>query len=178
MLICLNYILDSLHSFVCWQVFFYPLFRSIFLRSTLFFLNSTHPNYNSILNICDTFLCSQVCSFWFQRYGCCCNFKLLPFTTFLLGYFPKKDGYCWQGIKCNNQAINQGCMLHYIKRQIKTTIVARSHLLTNVKLMIKKIEFPWQLVFLQLHAAIKEPSKTNLHLLLIQKCSRQTLRNL
>lgn len=92
--------------------------------------------------------------------------------------FQNNEVYCWQRIKCNNQAINQEYLQHYIKRQIKkTTVVSRSHLLTNVKLMIKKIEFPWQLVFLQLHAAIKEPSKKNLHLLLIQKCSRKALRN-
>ena len=93
--------------------------------------------------------------------------------------FQNNEVYCWQRIKCNNQAINQGYLQHYIKRQIKkTTMVSRSHLLTNVKLMIKKIEFPWQLVFLQLHAAIKEPSNTNLHLLLIQKCSIKALGNL
>lgn len=50
------------------------------------------------------------------------------------------------------------------------TIVSRKHLLNNVKLMIKKIEFPLQLSLIQLYLAIKELSKATIHLLLIQEC--------
>lgn len=50
------------------------------------------------------------------------------------------------------------------------TIDSRKHLLNNIKLMIKKIEFPLQLSLIQLDPAIKELSKANIHLLLIQKC--------
>lgn len=49
-------------------------------------------------------------------------------------------------------------------------MVSRKHLLNNVKLMIKKIEFPLQLSLIQLYPAIKELSKATIHLLLIQKC--------
>lgn len=37
--------------------------------------------------------------------------------------FQNKVVYCWQRIKCNNQAINKGCLLRYIKRQIKKTAI-------------------------------------------------------